>query len=71
LKKDEEMKTYAMFSKAGDAAVSKIVEAAAVAKLSWNTVEAMLCALSNENGYREAFDTEVRETVYIELFKVA
>jgi hypothetical protein len=71
LKKDEEMKTYAMYSVAGNAAVSKIVELAAMAKLSWNTVEGMLSLLSLESGYREAFDTEVREAVFIELFKVA
>jgi hypothetical protein len=42
-----------------------------MAKLSWNTVEGMLSLLSLESGYREAFDTEVREAVFIELFKVA
>ena len=62
------MKTYAMFSDAGDSAVAKIVSAAKTAKLSWTTVEAMLIELAKDARYAEATDTEVRETVYCELF---
>ena len=62
------MKTYAMFSDAGDSVVAKIVSAAKTAELSWTTVEAMLIELAKDARYAEATDTEVRETVYCELF---
>ena len=62
------MKSYAMFSDAGNSAVAKIVEAAETAELSWTTVEAMLYALAKDECYAEATDTEVRECVYAELF---
>jgi hypothetical protein len=62
------MKTYAMFSESGDSAVAKIVECAETAMLSWPIVESMLEALSTDERYPEATDTEVREAVYCELF---
>lgn len=62
------MKSYAMFSDAGNSAVAKIVEAAKTAELCWTTVDSMLYALSNDMRFAEASDTEVRECVYAELF---
>lgn len=62
------MKTYAMFTNKGDSAVAKIVSAAKTADLSWTTVETMLMVLAKDARYAEATDTEVRETVYCELF---
>lgn len=62
------MKSYAMFSDAGNSAVAKIVEAAETAELCWTTVDAMLTTLSKDMRYAEATDTEVRECVYAELF---
>lgn len=63
------MKEYGMFSEAGNSAVAKIVECAETAELSWITVEAMLIELARDSRYAEATDTEVRETVYCELFE--
>lgn len=61
------MKTYAMFTKKGDYAVSAITSAAKVAGLAWTTVDAMLTELAKDARYAEATDTAVREAVYIEL----
>jgi hypothetical protein len=63
------MKEYGMFSDAGDSAVSKIVECAETAGLSWDIVVNMLSALSADECYAEAMDTAVREAVYCELFE--
>jgi len=62
------MKEYGMFSESGDSAVAKIVECAETAELSWVVVESMLMVLAKDKRYAEATDTEVRETVYCELF---
>ena len=63
------MKNYGMFTDAGNSAVSKIVECAVTAELSWRMVESMLIALSGNERFSEALDTEVRECVYAELTK--
>jgi hypothetical protein len=62
------MRGYGMFSVSGNSAVAKIVECAETAMLSWPVVESMLEALSTDERYAEATDTEVRETVYCDLF---
>ena len=62
------MRGYGMFSEAGNSAVAKIIECAETAELSWPVVESMLEALSTDERYPEATDTEVRETVYCDLF---
>lgn len=62
------MRGYGMFSESGNSAVAKIVECAETAMLSWPVVESMLEALSTDARFPEATDTEVRETVYCDLF---
>jgi hypothetical protein len=63
----DQMKTFAMFTESGDAAVAKIVECAETAELPWETVESLLWALATNPNYREATDTAVREAVYCAL----
>jgi len=62
------MKTYAMYTNAGDAAVYGIVVAADANGLSWGQVYDSLRRLSTQPGFEEATDTAVREAVYIDLF---
>ena len=61
------MKSYAMFTESGNAAVAKIVECAETAELPWSTVDRMLTALATHPLYSEATDTAVREAVYYTL----
>ncbi len=62
------MRGYGMFSVSGNSAVAKIVECAETAELPWVVVESMLMVLAKDKRYAEATDTEVRETVYCDLF---
>jgi hypothetical protein len=61
------MKSYAMFTESGNAAVAKIVECAETAELPWSTVESLLTALATHPEFSEATDTAVREAVYCAL----
>lgn len=63
------MKDYGMFTEAGNSAVSKIIECAETAELSWPMTQVMLFTLSTDDRYAEASDTAVRERVYAELFE--
>ncbi len=62
-----EAPAYGMFTNEGNAAVAQVVEAALVNKASWRMVESMLIALSGDERFTEALDTEVRERVYSAL----
>jgi len=65
------MKTpyYGMFTKGGNAKVQKIVDAARNERMRWRVVEVMLYELSKDRKYPEAWDTAVRDAVYIELME--
>ena len=65
------MKTpyYGMFTKGGNAKVQKIVDAARSERMRWRVVEVMLYELSKDRKYPEAWDTAVRDAVYIELME--
>jgi hypothetical protein len=65
------MKTpyYGMFSARGNARVQKIVDAARNERMRWRVVEVMLYELSKDRKYPEAWDTAVRDAVYIELME--
>ena len=65
------MKTpyYGMFSNRGNAKVQKIVDAARKERMRWRDVELMLFELCKDKKYLEAWDTAVRDAVYIELME--
>ena len=60
------MKSYGMFSDAGNQKVALIVEVAKTNNLGWQEVMPLLRNLadSDYDGAGEAMDTEVREAVY-------
>ena len=60
---------YGMFSARGNARVQKIVDAARNERMRWRVVEVMLYELSKNRKYPEAWDTAVRDAVYIELME--
>ena len=61
---------YGMFSDEGNNVVhNDIVMYARKANLKWRNVDAMLQDLSQIAKYSEAYDTAVREAVYIALFE--
>ena len=62
-----EAPAYGMFTNEGNAAVSQIVGLALEINASWRMVESMLIALSGDDRFQEALDTEVRECVYLAL----
>ena len=59
------MTNFAMFTDAGNDAVGSIVKLAISQNLSWNVVQGLLKALSQDERFEEATDTAVRETVYM------
>jgi len=62
------MTEFWMYTDAGNAAVTMLVKMAKSCGLPWDTVDAMLEALSKSELYAEANDTAVREAVYSELY---
>jgi hypothetical protein len=60
---------YGMFSNRGNAKVQKVVDAARSERMKWRDVELMLYELSKDRKYPEAWDTAVRDAVYIELME--
>ena len=60
---------YGMFSARGNARVQKIVDAARNERMRWRVVEVMLYELSKNRKYPEAWNTAVRDAVYIELME--
>ena len=60
---------YGMFSARGNARVQKIVDVARNERMRWRVVEVMLYELSKDRKYPEAWDTAVRDAVYIELME--
>ena len=65
------MKTsyYGMFTKRGNAKVQTVVDIARNERMKWRDVEVMLYKLSKDRKYPEAWDTAVRDAVYIELME--
>ena len=55
---------YGMFTDSGNLAVHAIVEGARIKKSTWPQVYQALVAISYVEGYGEATDTAVRESVY-------
>jgi hypothetical protein len=62
-------KKYGMFTQQGNALVAKIVNEARVQGLDWPQVQRRLLLLSNTHKQTasEAYDTVVREVVYLDL----
>ena len=63
------MAHYAMYTKFGDDAVDAIVRQARILNMNWNQVYKELENLSRREGFEEATDTAVRESVYIALYE--
>ena len=61
------MKTYGMFTDAGNAFVHGVVMTAKSTGMDWDQVYDVLSDASTIDGFEEIMDTEVREAVYIEL----
>lgn len=63
------MKTpnYEMFTDEGNALVHGIVQAAKVSSMQWDRVYSMLEKISEIDGFREATDTAVRDSVWVAL----
>lgn len=55
---------FGMFTAAGNKRVATIVKRARAKRWTWPETYKALEALSNEDKYGEAMDTEVRELVY-------
>jgi hypothetical protein len=62
------MKSYGMFTARGNAMIDGVVMTARAAKMEWDAVNELLWSISENEWYREASDTEVREAVHRELF---
>ena len=63
---------YAMYSDTGNAVIHGIVLAAkhnGITKNYWHEIVEILQKLSNEDGFREAMDTAVREEIWCALFE--
>lgn len=58
------MKTYAMFSDAGNEAVDALVTGAKMLEMDWPETFIALRRLAENPRFREATDTEVRMAVY-------
>lgn len=58
------MKTYAMFTEEGNAAVDALVTCAKLLELDWPETFAALRRIAKNPKFAEATDTEVREAVY-------
>jgi hypothetical protein len=65
--KDIKMKTYGMFTSAGDQLVDDLVAFAKAFQLSDTAVLEMMNALSKDESYGEITDTAVREAIGEEL----
>ena len=61
------MKSYAMFTDEGNALIQGVVLTAKAAGLDWDQVYDILLDISTLDGFEEASDTAVRETVYMAL----
>jgi hypothetical protein len=61
------MKTYAMFTDAGNAMINGVVMTAKSAGLDWDQVCEILYDIATLDGFEEASDTAVRECVYVAL----
>jgi hypothetical protein len=61
------VKYYGMFTDEGNALIMGVVETAKRADLDWNQVMDLLYDLGTIEGFEEATDTDVRESVYMEL----
>jgi hypothetical protein len=63
------MKTpdYEMFTAEGNALVNGVVQAAKVSGMQWDRVYSMLEKISEIDGFREATDTAVRDSVWVAL----
>jgi len=58
---------YEMFTAEGNALVHGIVQAAKVSNMQWDRVYSMLEKISEIDGFREATDTAVRDSVWVAL----
>ena len=58
---------YEMFTAEGNALVHCIVQAAKVSNMQWDRVYSMLEKISEMDGFREATDTAVRDSVWVAL----
>ena len=63
------MKTpdYEMFTAEGNALVNGVVQAAKISGMQWDRVYSMLEKISEIDGFREATDTAVRDSVWVAL----
>jgi hypothetical protein len=63
------MKTpdYELFTAEGNALVNGVVQAAKVSGMQWDRVYSMLEKISEIDGFREATDTAVRDSVWVAL----
>jgi 2-hydroxychromene-2-carboxylate isomerase len=61
------MKSYAMFTDAGNAMINGVVMTAKSAGLDWDEVLEVLEDIATLDGFEEATDTAVRECVYMAL----
>lgn len=61
------MKSYAMFTDAGNALIHGVVLTAKSSGLDWDRVNELLWDIATLDGFEEASDTIVRECVYMEL----
>ena len=63
------MKTpdYEMFTDEGNALVHGVVQAAKISGMQWDRVYSMLEKISEIDGFREATDTAVRDSVWVAL----
>lgn len=58
------MNNYGMFTDAGNQAVADLIQVAKKLNMTWPEVYRALCKLSENDNFREATDTVVRECVY-------
>jgi hypothetical protein len=58
---------YEMFTAEGNALVNGVVQAAKVSGMQWDRVYSMLEKISEIDGFREATDTAVRDSVWVAL----
>lgn len=61
------MKSYGMFTDAGNALIHGVILTAKAAELDWDQVNDLLYDIGTLDGFEEASDTAVRECVYMEL----
>lgn len=61
------MKDFAMFTDEGNALIKGVVLTAKASNLDWEQVVEILYDISTLDGFEEATDTAVRETVYMAL----